>query len=417
MFCPSVESAGIRAGAGFRYIKISHSGTVFKPLPAKLPENAALSPHGRSKKIAGCVEISGGCGYCKQKTQIPRMDPEKNMTQLTERIRQQLVSDILKGRYVPGSAFPTELETAERFHASRVTVRRAYGALEEAGIIVRRRRVGTVVNDRFAAATGPARTLGAILPLNDMFSREFLETICDEAGKRGVLTVLEPGGDSGEEQNRAAFRLAAAGVRSIVMWGLDRRLDFDLFRRLRVLGVNQVFFDRIFPGNFADYVGLDNRAALETLIDCAEKDGAGDFIFLDAAGLDVDSQRERRESFIAVCRKRKLPHRILELPWREVARETGNYGCGDFFRALSPKRSAALIGGNGQLAHVLTGRVPANCRFYTVDGGPPEITSYTQPMRSMAQACFAALDRQRKAGARWTARDYRLPGELHRPAR
>ena len=66
------------------------------------------------------------------------------MTQLTEQIRQQLVTDILEGRYVPGSAFPTELETAERFRVSRVTVRRAYGALEEAGIIVRRRRVGTV---------------------------------------------------------------------------------------------------------------------------------------------------------------------------------------------------------------------------------------------------------------------------------
>ncbi|MGF0038941.1 winged helix-turn-helix domain-containing protein [Victivallis vadensis] len=105
------------------------------------------------------------------------------MTQLTEQIRQQLVTDILEGRYVPGSAFPTELETAERFRVSRVTVRRAYGALEEAGIIVRRRRVGTVVNDRFAAATGPIRVLGAILPLNDSFSRDFLKTICAEASR------------------------------------------------------------------------------------------------------------------------------------------------------------------------------------------------------------------------------------------
>ena len=196
------------------------------------------------------------------------------MTQLTEQIRQQLVTDILEGRYVPGSAFPTELETAERFRVSRVTVRRA--------------------------------------------SRDFLKTICAEASKQGVMTVLEPGGDSGEEQSRAALRLAAGGVRNIVVWGVDRKLDFGLFHRLRVLGVNQVFFDRILPGEFADYVGLDNRGALETLIDCAVKDGAADFIFLDAAGLDVDSQRERRESFIAACRRQKLPHRLLELPWAEV---------------------------------------------------------------------------------------------------
>ncbi len=58
--------------------------------------------------------------------------------QLTERIRGKLFNEILEGRYAPGERMPTELETGDRFQASRVTVRRAFSALEKDGIITRR---------------------------------------------------------------------------------------------------------------------------------------------------------------------------------------------------------------------------------------------------------------------------------------
>ena len=53
---------------------------------------------------------------------------------LTEQIHQQLFHEILEGKYQPGERMPTEMETAARFQASRVTVRRAYAILEKAGI-------------------------------------------------------------------------------------------------------------------------------------------------------------------------------------------------------------------------------------------------------------------------------------------
>ncbi len=340
------------------------------------------------------------------------------MTQLTEMIRQQLFNDILEGRYKPGERIPTELETAGRFDASRVTVRRAYAALEEAGIIVRRKRFGTIVSDSYTAATGPIRTVAALMPLGDPFSRDFLETLCREAADQDAMAVVEPGARNGLELNRAALRLAANGIRDLVVWGLDRQLDAGLFARLRVLGVNLVFFDRILPGPFADYVGLDNRDAIETLLNAAVADGFSEFVFIGTAGLDVDSNRERCHYFTEACIRRGFRHDFLELPWSEIGHPGIRPECTAFFSGRPPAPCAAICVNDSVALAAVTG-APGNCRFYSVDGTPEAlaagITGYAQPMRKMAETCFAALNSQRRAGRKWHAREYRLKGELRRP--
>ncbi|MBR2912031.1 MAG: winged helix-turn-helix transcriptional regulator, partial [Lentisphaeria bacterium] len=100
---------------------------------------------------------------------------------MTEKIYKTLFEEILEGKYSPGSRIPTEFETAARFKASRVTVRRAYAILEQAGIIIRKPRCGTVVSENFSGSTEPIRIIAAVMPLNDDFAREFLHTLCKEA--------------------------------------------------------------------------------------------------------------------------------------------------------------------------------------------------------------------------------------------
>ena len=82
---------------------------------------------------------------------------------LTEQIHQQLFHEILEGKYQPGERMPTEMETAARFQASRVTVRRAYAILEKAGIIVRRKRCGTIVSSNYSGSTEKISAIAAII--------------------------------------------------------------------------------------------------------------------------------------------------------------------------------------------------------------------------------------------------------------
>ena len=62
-----------------------------------------------------------------------------------EEIRHILAQEILTGRYAVGARFPTDHEIRERFGVSRHTVREALRALQEQGLLLRRRGAGTVV--------------------------------------------------------------------------------------------------------------------------------------------------------------------------------------------------------------------------------------------------------------------------------
>ena len=192
------------------------------------------------------------------------------MKSLTERIRTDLTAKILSGIYPPGGKLPTERDYAKQSGVSRVTVRRVYDQLERSGIIVRRRPLGTRVSDTFRAHGGPLENIGLITTLPHTFSGQFVEAVsrrCEELDALLVLGIPEP--DTGERQLEIALRMASRGVRDLIVWGADRGFDFSVFERLRILGVNLVFYDQVIPGPFADYVGLDNAGAMRLLLEQA----------------------------------------------------------------------------------------------------------------------------------------------------
>ena len=64
---------------------------------------------------------------------------------LFDEIRGSLTRAIIGGEYKPGDKLPTEQQLAERFGASRPTVNKAIGSLATDGLVVRRKRAGTIV--------------------------------------------------------------------------------------------------------------------------------------------------------------------------------------------------------------------------------------------------------------------------------
>jgi len=64
---------------------------------------------------------------------------------LFDEIRGDLTREIIGGLYKPGDKLPTERQLAERFGASRPTVNKAITSLASEGLVVRRKRAGTIV--------------------------------------------------------------------------------------------------------------------------------------------------------------------------------------------------------------------------------------------------------------------------------
>ncbi len=309
--------------------------------------------------------------------------------QLTEHIYQTLFQAILEGEFKPGGQFLTEQEAMQRFSASRITVRRAYAKLEENHIILRRQKTGTTVNTVLGASEGKIRAIGILVPIDDAFARYFLETLCTESAHQDALTVLEPA-KTGTAQNEAAVRLALHGVHDLVVWGIDRSLDFDLFLRLRVLGINLVFFDRIAPGKLADYVLTDNAAAMKAIFDRISAQDIRKIWFADPFQQDVDTTIERRECCLAECRKRGI----------------------EFLKKCPKSGDGAIVAVNDPAALLYTNR---GNPIFSIDGSPEAkqagIVSYRQPMVEMARCCFSSLNNQRRLGQKWKAGEFRMRSE------
>ena len=67
---------------------------------------------------------------------------------LTDATSEALQRAILEGMFAPGSQLPPEIELMPMLDVSRTTLREALKRLEEQGLIVRRRGLGTYVREK-----------------------------------------------------------------------------------------------------------------------------------------------------------------------------------------------------------------------------------------------------------------------------
>ena len=333
---------------------------------------------------------------------------------LTAEVEETLTKEIMLGVYPPGGIFPSEFESVKRFQVSRVTIRRAYANMEKKGILIRKIRQRTVVSDRLTAAVEPISLVGALLPLNHAFSRLFLEGVNQEATQEKALIVLAPPFANAEELNRAALELVSGGVRNLIVWGYEQVMDLSVFQRLRLLGVNMVFFDHVNPGKIADYVSLDNHHAIEMLIDKALQDGHEKFVFVNTSGLNVETNSERERSFVEICRSRGLDYSLDSLPWQKVLADDADAECRTFYHSLQKPDKTAIFGVNYLLVHAIYRAVDGWGHYYSIsipdDKRLPNVSTVIQPISQMAFECFERLRVQQTEGAKWKAREIRLKG-------
>ena len=103
-----------------------------------------------------------------------------------QRVADDLTKRIGSGRYPVGGYLPTEMELCGQYGISRHTVREALRQLRDAGLISRRRRVGTEVVARTPKPSyrQPTNSIGDLLQYAEETQLSVLETkeiVCDAA--------------------------------------------------------------------------------------------------------------------------------------------------------------------------------------------------------------------------------------------
>ncbi|MFA5205327.1 MAG: GntR family transcriptional regulator [Lentisphaeria bacterium] len=331
----------------------------------------------------------------------------------TEAVRSRVYGEILRGQYAPGDRLPTEREMERLGGASRIIVRQAYAELEQAGVIERVHGVGTFVAKTAAGNARNQDSIALLTGLHDLFSVEFVETVEAAVADAHALLVLKLTAEDRAKEEQAAISLVAHGVRNLIVWPSGRTMAAGTFERLRVLGVNLVFFDRVVPGAYADYVGVDNAHAIETIMRHARRRGATRFAFVNHAGDFADTDRARQEHFEKWVAREGAEHEIVTVPRR-----------GDYAGAVSRHlnrwaklgQTLAVVCVNDDVACALKRAAGDRLTIYGIDGLPLAkqlgVTSYAQPMRQMAAEAVRMLRRQQSLGAAWTASRRYCRGKL-----
>ena len=338
------------------------------------------------------------------------------MSNLTAAVREKIICKILSGEFLPGEKLPAEREFALENSISRITVRRAFAELESVGIIIRKPPSGTYVADRFRAHSRQLESIGLVTSLPHEFSGRFVESVSRVCENHDILLALGiPQDEKASTQAEIACRMASRGVKNIIVWGAEKSGTEVVFERLRILGVNMVFFDQTMPGEFADFVGLDNENAVDTLCDAAVADGCDELIFINFSDLDINSNFERETAFVKYISRSNIRgnvHRCKRVMSVDEKKE--------FLQTLliGNDKKYGIIGVNGQVIKKLFAETPRNCALYCVDHLPElsdlKTVCYAQPIADMAACAVEMLKNQCRKGTKWQRSVCRFKGEIIR---
>lgn len=198
---------------------------------------------------------------------------------LVDRLASTLAERIYTGQYQGQDGFPSERALTVEFGVSRVIVRRALETLEQQSLLLRSPRCRTIVRNpqqTYSASIGQKRrSLGLwIWPApTDPGTAAVVQGICQALDHdRYRLVIGHNAWHAWEEVRQAESRflkqmIEDQDISGILLWYLGGNENLPALRKVRAANIPVVFMDRVPPREIeADYVGVDNAAAAERVV-------------------------------------------------------------------------------------------------------------------------------------------------------
>ncbi len=341
------------------------------------------------------------------------------MREITEsKTKAQSIADsisraILHGEYDLGQKLPSERDLAESFSVSRDTVRQAYYILEQTGLLRRVRGSGTHISTELRGHTDPISAVALVCPdFNDSFGVKYIIALEEALAQRNTLMVLKINKNP-REDDKVLLDLMHKGINNFIIWASGLTELNSMCYRLRALGANLVFFDRVMPEGYADYVGLDNADAINKLLAHARLRGAEAFTFISLAEIVGDSTEMRRKAFVQWCEAEGFEYDMF----LSYNRMEDKHCIRDMMdRHIGEDRRRAYVCVNDLTAQQVVSIYPDLEYVYSIDGllagNNYGIITVAQPVAELTAKAVELIFEQQQLGDAWKARKVILKGEL-----
>lgn len=307
-----------------------------------------------------------------------------------EELASQLRSQILSGTWTPGTKLPTESELIQETGLSLTTVRRAYEALVEEGLVTRRRGAGSFVSERRRARETRQGRVGILIPETALYYAKVLQGLEATLAARRVSLTLATSNYKVEQEREALQSILADEVRGIIVVPIFQvgRAQENLRRieALQSLKIPVVLLERSLPelgaADPSEHVISDHAGgafdAMQHLL------GLGH----ERIGLVL-----RRVSYTApgIRAGYRTACEVDGLQEVVIADEVGEWNAGRADRALSELRergcTAALVFGDREAALLETA---ASRRGLSVPGDLA-VVSYDDELAELAEVPLSAM--------------------------
>lgn len=221
-------------------------------------------------------------------------------------IYNKIKKEIINGKYPPGSMLPTELELAEMYYVSRITIQKAMQLLKSEGYISRTAGRGTFVE---RIPDKPQKhTIGLVLcNIASSFGLQILTAIERTASKYGYQMIFRNSLDNPEEETRAINDLVAFGVEGLIIQPVHNEFYNETLIRLHCNNFPIVLVDRCFTGFSIPSVSTNHSDAAQSLTKYLFDKGHAHIAFMCSPQTNTSSVQERINGFTSVYMANNYP--------------------------------------------------------------------------------------------------------------
>ena len=215
-----------------------------------------------------------------------------------KRIYKDLYYKIKTGEIPSGTKLPTEEQLAAQYGVSKITAKAALNLLQKDGLVIRKKRLGTLVLNDVVNALGE-KLIAIVFSGFDHLDTRFINGLKQLAAPMGVKLAFFDSKISPEKEREILLFLLSENIAGLILMPTSQDHNLDVISAFEVQKIPVVYMDFPLLGSIAPTVTSDNFGASYDLVKYLLEMGHREIGFFPYSDSFIPTERDR---FRGYCR-------------------------------------------------------------------------------------------------------------------